>query len=430
MRAWPAPSMARLARLASPGIVPQLMDTASNELRPSATGDSGSLYVCGITPYDATHMGHAATYVAFDLLHRAWRDAGLRTRYVQNVTDVDDPLLERAHEIGVDWQALAERETHLFRDDMTALRVLPPDSYLGATETVPWVVEAVQDLVAKGAAYRVPVTDGTLMYDSAGDVYFDVTSDDDFGWVSGWDRQRMLAVFGQRGGDPDRPGKRHRLDPLLWRVARNTEPAWDGDTLGPGRPGWHLECVAIAMRSLQIPFDVHGGGSDLVFPHHEMGASHAHVLTGRTPYAHAYVHAGMVGLDGQKMSKSKGNLVLVSTLREQGVDPMVIRLAILAHHYRSDWDWTDEALMRAGERLAAWRSAVAAGWGADPNAASPQAWGTVGGIRAALARDLDAPDALAVVDEWVHDAGAATDSDRALVRDAVDMLLGVALAVR
>lgn len=430
MRAWYAPP---IPRLPGTGPVPSIYDTSTRAPQPSATSDSGSLYVCGITPYDATHMGHAATYVAFDLLHRAWRDAGLHTRYVQNVTDVDDPLLDRAHAIGVDWQALAERETQLFRDDMTALRVLPPDVYLGATETVPWVVSAVQELIDAGAAYRVPVTDGSLMYPSDGDVYFFVGSDHEFGAISGWSRPEMLEISPERGGDPQRPGKRDPLDPLVWRAARTTEPCWDGDTLGPGRPGWHLECVAIAMRSMDIPFDVNAGGSDLIFPHHEMGASHAHVLAGAAPYARTYSHAGMVGLDGEKMSKSKGNLVLISGLRADGVDPMAIRLAILANHYRSDWDWSARVLTDAQDRLARWRAALMGrtAAGHDLNSVadipSPAATQTMTALRGQLAADLNAPAALAVVDQWCERHPDAAHVDRALVGAAVDALCGIAL---
>lgn len=429
MRAWTHPE---LPVLPGKGTVARLHDTATGQPATSAHGHRAGLYVCGITPYDATHMGHANTYVSFDLLLRSWRDAGLSTTYVQNVTDVDDPLLERAHATGIDWQALAERETQLFRDDMTALRVLPPDTYLGATETVPWVVEAVQKLIEVGAAYRVPVTDGTLLYDSPGDVYFDLSSDAAFGEVSGWSREKMLEIFPERGGDPDRPGKRDPLDPLMWRAARKTEPAWDGDTLGAGRPGWHIECVAIALRRLENPFDVNAGGSDLVFPHHEMGASHAHVLTGSTPYARTYTHSGMVGLDGEKMSKSKGNLVLVSTLRREGVDPMAVRLALLDNHYRSDWSWTGDLLVTAEERLATWRAAVAVGSTHD------DALRLLASVRAALAADLDAPTALALIDGWAAEALAADASSAespsadssaggSLVTDTVDALLGVRL---
>jgi L-cysteine:1D-myo-inositol 2-amino-2-deoxy-alpha-D-glucopyranoside ligase len=397
----------------------RLHDTATGELRSPSPGPVAGLYVCGITPYDATHMGHAATYLAFDLLHRAWLDAGHEVRYVQNVTDVDDPLLERATATGVDWRELAARETALFGEDMTALGVLPPHVYLGATETTDLVVDAVTQLLAAGAAYRVGGTGG----EPDGDVYFDVTSDPRFGGVSNLTEERMRALFAERGGDPDRPGKRHPLDALMWRVRREGEPSWDGGPLGPGRPGWHIECVAIARQHLPQPFDVQAGGSDLAFPHHEMGASHAHVLSGGAPYARTYAHAGMVGLDGEKMSKSKGNLVLVSALRADGVDPMAIRLAVLAHHYRDDWSWTSQELADAEQRLGRWRDAVSREGGPDPQA-------TLARVRERMADDLDAPGALVAVDRWAHEQVAHpgdVEGAPGVVSRAANALLGVRL---
>lgn len=402
-----------------------MYDTASGELVDPAPGPDASLYVCGITPYDATHMGHAATYVAFDLLNRAWRDAGKSVTYVQNITDVDDPLLERAERDGIAWQELAAREIALFGEDMTALGVLPPQVYLGAVETVPLVVRAVQDLAARGAAYRVPVpAEEVGEGETVEDVYFDITADPHFGELSGYSPETMLELFAERGGDPGRAGKRHSLDPLLWRGRRPGEPSWDGGELGAGRPGWHIECVAIALENLTHPFSVNAGGTDLVFPHHEMGVSHANVLVG-APYAQAYAHAGMVGLDGEKMSKSKGNLVKVSVLRREGVDPMAIRLALLAHHYRTDWMWTDAVLSRAGERLEEWRSAMSREGGPDATA-------VVEGIRTAMADDLDAPCALNAVDEWCKRALEDDGSDfvsgaPGVLSRAVNSILGVRL---
>jgi L-cysteine:1D-myo-inositol 2-amino-2-deoxy-alpha-D-glucopyranoside ligase len=233
----------------------------------------------------------------------------------------------------------------------------------------------------------------------------------------------MLQLFAERGGDPDTPGKRDQLDPVLWRSAREGEPSWDGGDLGPGRPGWHIECTAIALNHLETPFDVQGGGSDLAFPHHEMGASHAHVLTGSWPYARTYAHAGMVGLHGTKMSKSKGNLVLVSQLRADGVDPMAIRLALLSHHYREDWNWVDADLANGLHRLDHWRSAMSCDGGPDAESA-------VAELRAHLAGDLDAPSALAVVDRWADEAlarGGSSPSGPGILARAVDALLGVRL---
>jgi L-cysteine:1D-myo-inositol 2-amino-2-deoxy-alpha-D-glucopyranoside ligase len=341
-----------------------------------------------------------------------WLDTGHQVEYVQNVTDVDDPLLERAADTGEDWRALAERETDLFRQDMTALRLLPPAHYIGAVEAIPGIVPLIERLRDLGAAYEID-----------GDIYFSVHSDPDFGKVSRLDAAAMRVLSAERGGDPERAGKKDPVDPMLWRTAREGEPSWDGGSLGPGRPGWHIECVAIALDHLGMGFDVQGGGSDLAFPHHEMGASHAQVLTGQYPYAKAYVHAGMVGLDGEKMSKSRGNLVFVSALREQGVDPAAIRLALLAHHYRSDWEWTQGVLDEAVERLARWRAAVSRPDG-------PPADGVLAAVRAALADDLDAPRALAAVDEWaaLQAASGGTDTGApGLVSRTVDALLGVAL---
>ncbi|MDP9396727.1 MAG: cysteine--1-D-myo-inosityl 2-amino-2-deoxy-alpha-D-glucopyranoside ligase, partial [Actinomycetota bacterium] len=372
MRAWPGPE---LPELPGTGSVPSLHDSASGARRLSAGGGEARMYVCGITPYDAAHLGHAFTYVAFDLLHRAWRDAGLAVRYVQNVTDVDDPLLERARRDGQDWRELAERETERFRDDMAALRVLPPTAFVGAVEAVPRIAAAVQELRSRGAAYDVD-----------DDVYFPVSADPRFGSVSRLGPERMLELFAERGGDPDRTGKKDPLDALLWRAERPGEPAWDSP-VGRGRPGWHVECTAIALEHLGASFDVQGGGSDLTFPHHEMGAAHGQVLSGGTPFAGAYAHAGMVGFQGAKMSKSRGNLVFVSALRRDGVDPLAIRLALLAHPYRSDWEWTDDDLVAGSGRLARWRAAVARPDG-------PPAAPVLGEVRARLADDLDAPGAL------------------------------------
>jgi L-cysteine:1D-myo-inositol 2-amino-2-deoxy-alpha-D-glucopyranoside ligase len=361
-------------------------------------------------------------------LNRAWRDAGQRVAYVQNVTDVDDPLLERATATGVDWQELAASQTELFRTDMEALNVLAPDHYVGAVESISLIVPEIERLVRMGLAYRVPGSAG----EPDGDVYYDVeaagkhsvTADAwTLGSISGLAETEMLELFAERGGDPGRAGKRQALDPLLWLVARDGEPSWPGGQLGAGRPGWHIECTVIAQKYLPAPFTVQGGGSDLIFPHHEMGAGHAYSLAG-VPLAQHYAHAGMVGLDGEKMSKSKGNLVLVSRLRAAGEEPAAIRLAILAHHYRSDWSWTDSGFDRAKEQLAAWRRAVA--WAPEASAA-----GLIAEMRRALASDLDAPAALEAVDRWAElanaAAGAGSRQDQALVTDALDALLGVVL---
>lgn len=386
------------------------------------------MYVCGITPYDATHMGHAASYVAFDLLNRVWRDAGSEVSYVQNVTDVDDPLLERATATGVDWRDLAAEQVQLFQTDMEALNVLAPDHYVGAVESIGLIVPEVERLVSMGLAYQVAGTNG----EPDGDVYYDVeaagkqsTAPDawSLGCISHLGESAMLELFAERGGDPGRAGKRQALDPLLWRVERPGEPSWPGGSLGAGRPGWHIECTVIAQKYLPSPFTVQGGGSDLIFPHHEMGAGHAYSLAG-VPLARHYAHAGMVGLDGEKMSKSKGNLVLVSRLRAAGEDPAAIRLAILAHHYRSDWSWTAEGFAAAKADLAAWRKAL-------DHAPEGSGAALLADMREALAADLNAPAAVAAVSRWArtaNDGGAAASAaDRTLVQDAVDALLGIRL---
>lgn len=414
-----------------PGSMPalRLFDTTKGSVVTLGAAGEQSMYVCGITPYDATHMGHAASYVAFDLLNRAWRDGRQQVSYVQNVTDVDDPLLERATATGVDWRDLAASQIELFQTDMEALNVLAPDHYVGAVEAIPLIVPAIESLVERGLAYRVAGAAG----EPDGDVYYDVeaagkhsaeaTDAWTLGAVSGLSDAEMLGLFAERGGDPGRAGKRQALDPLLWRVAREGEPSWPGDGLGEGRPGWHIECTVIAQKYLPAPFTVQGGGSDLIFPHHEMGAGHAYSLTG-VPLAQHFAHAGMVGLDGEKMSKSKGNLVLVSKLRAAGEDPAAIRLAILAHHYRSDWSWTEAGFAQAKERLRTWRAALDA-------APAGSAAGLVSRLRAELSNDLNAPGAVAAMDEWAAaalEAGQAGSApDAALAADAINALLGVEL---
>jgi L-cysteine:1D-myo-inositol 2-amino-2-deoxy-alpha-D-glucopyranoside ligase len=393
----------------------QAFDTAAQHL--VAIGpDNGTarMYVCGITPYDATHIGHANTYIAFDLLNRVWRDRGLEVNYVQNVTDIDDPLLERAAELGIEWAALAEQQTQLFAEDMAALNVLAPRHYVGAVESMPLIVDLIEQLQSRQAVD--PVDDREFE-----DLYFAQASDSGFGSLSHLSDQEAIALFAERGGDPDRRGKKAPLDCLVWRHARDGEPSWPS-VLGAGRPGWHIECTAIALDRLGADFDVQAGGSDLIFPHHEMCAAQGRVATDQ-PFAQAYLHSGMVGLNGEKMSKSKGNLVFVSTLRASGVDPTAIRLALLAQHYRDDWEWSDDLLVSAEHRLNRWREAARLPAGLNADEVLVQ-------LRAALAQDLDAPSALAAVDAWAG-ASTAIDGDDAeapvLVARACEALLGVTL---
>src|SRR6476620_1386408 len=446
MKSW---RRADIPVLPGSGPAPRLHDTASGELVLAAAGPVATLYACGITPYDATPMGHAATYTAWDLLVRAWLDARPETPeasetqgrytvvYVQNVTDVDDPLLERAERDGEDWRELARREIQRYREDMEALRVLPPTHLSGAVEALPVIERFTARMADRGALYNVDE-----------DVYFARSADPGFGSLSGpgtacgYGPAEMAELAAERGGDPDRPGKKDPLDVLVWRAERPGEPAWDSP-FGRGRPGWHVECAAIATEYLGTSFDVQAGGSDLVFPHHEMSASHARVALSPAdhPFARVYVHAGMVSYHGEKMSKSQGNLVFVSRLLADVVDPMAIRIALLAHHYRSDWEWTDAVLGDAQARLARWRAALARAEAAAPEAVTPgvapaaAAEMVLSGVRARMRDDLDAPGALAIVDHWADTLVAEpptriTAEDLAgarLVKATVDALLGISL---
>ncbi|MBY4038663.1 cysteine--1-D-myo-inosityl 2-amino-2-deoxy-alpha-D-glucopyranoside ligase [Rhodococcus fascians] len=412
MHSWSSPEIPTI-----PGQGPalRLFDTADRQVRPVTPGSTARMYVCGITPYDATHLGHAATYLTFDLINRLWRDAGIDVHYVQNVTDVDDPLFERANRDGEDWRDLGAREIELFRADMEALRVVPPHDYIGAVESVEEVVELVEKLVASGAAYVVDDAEYP-------DVYFRADATEQFGYESGYDRPTMDTFFAERGGDPDRAGKRDSLDALLWRAVRPGEPSWPSPW-GPGRPGWHIECAAIALNRIGTGFDIQGGGSDLIFPHHEFSAAHAEAATGDPRFARHYVHTGMIGLDGEKMSKSRGNLVFVSKLRAENVDPAAVRLGLLAGHYRQDRPWSDEVLERAHTRLALWRRAAAL-----ESAASAD--DVVNRLRQHLADDLDTPKALDALDSWASFAverGGSDASAPGTFADAVDALLGVPL---
>lgn len=405
MESWPhvpVPSLSEFGLGYGPAL--HLYDVWSQQVIAVDPEAEARMYVCGITPYDATHIGHAATYVAFDLVQRVWRDHGIDVNYTQNVTDVDDPLLARAAATGIDWRELAQSQTDLFRHDMQALRVVPPTHFYGAVETIDRVIDLISELQAAGAVYWVD-----------NDLYFRVRHDRQFGTLSKYGAAEMLEIFGERGGDPERPGKDDPFDCLLWKAEVSGEPAWDSP-LGRGRPGWHIECAAIALDNLGANFDLQGGGSDLVFPHHEMSASQGRVATGQE-FAQAFMHTGMVALDGEKMSKSKGNLELVSRLREIGVDPMAVRLAIVANRYRSDWEWSDSILADAQTRLDRWRSAM------QRESAAP-AGPVVDALRDALAHDLDTPTALAIIDRWVAAEGDDTQAPAA-IRTAVDALLGI-----
>ncbi|HLR48416.1 MAG TPA: cysteine--1-D-myo-inosityl 2-amino-2-deoxy-alpha-D-glucopyranoside ligase [Corynebacterium sp.] len=420
MKSWPVPSVPSI-----PGTAAQLSlyDSADEKLKPvHVTGDTATMYVCGITPYDSTHLGHAATYVTFDVIYRMLLDQGHAVHYVQNVTDVDDPLFERAERDGVDWRDLGESQVQLFRSDMEQLGVIPPRDYIGAIESVDEVIGLTQKLLDNGAAYVVD----DAQYP---DVYASIDATKQFGYESNYDRATMETFFAERGGDPQREGKKDPLDALLWRAARDGEPSWESP-FGPGRPGWHVECSAIATNRLGSSFLIQGGGSDLKYPHHEYSAAHAEAGLDVDRMAEFYVHAGMIGLEGTKMSKSLGNLVFVHKLVEQGVDPSAIRLGLYAHHYRGDRDWSDELLAAAIERLNTWRSAFAEAQDEDTSTDEIKAQDTaekaVQQLRERLADDLDTVGALQVIDTWAQTPSTAQAAG--VVATAIDGLLGVRIS--
>lgn len=415
MHSWPIPQVPTL-NLESP-IPLNLYDTADQRIKPVAIPDDPNaevgMYVCGITPYDSTHLGHAATYLAFDLVYRQLLDNGHKVHYVQNITDVDDPLFERAERDGVDWRELGTSQIDLFRSDMEALKVLPPQHYIGAMEAIDEVIEMVQTLLDNGAAYVVDDPEYP-------DIYASIKATSHFGYESNYSRQEMEEFFAERGGDPTRPGKKDPLDALLWRAHRKGEPSWEAP-FGAGRPGWHIECSAIANNRLGTPFAIQGGGSDLIFPHHEFSAAHAEAAEDQPRMAEHYVHTGMIALDGVKMSKSLGNLVFVHKLTEAGHEPSAIRLGVFAGHYRKPRNWSDEVLATAEKRLASWREAL-------EHAQLEETITMVQELRKHLANDLDTPAALAAVDSWAKSqTGEGTKEAADLARTAIDALLGVQL---
>ena len=305
----------------------RLYDTARREVVPFEPGPVVTMYTCGITPYDATHLGHAAAYLTYDVLQRRLRDRGHDTKCVRNITDVDDDLLRKARELGVHYLDLAAAETARFDDDMAALDLLPMWSEPRATS-------AIADI----RGFIGMVLDSGHAYESGGAVYFDVSSFPRFGQVSHFDRDEMLELARKHGGNPDDPNKRDPLDFVLWQPSADDEPAWES-LWGPGRPGWHIECSALAMRELGTTIDLHGGGTDLIFPHHECEAAQSEAATGE-PFVRHWMHQAMVRMDGEKMSKSLGNLVFVSDLRKEW-DTRAIRLGVVAHHYRTPWEWDE-----------------------------------------------------------------------------------------
>ena len=417
MHSWSQP---HVPELPGDSVPLQLYDTADQRIKPvSESLDPVGMYVCGITPYDSTHLGHAATYLTFDLIYRLLIDANKKVHYVQNITDVDDPLFERAARDGVDWRELGNSQTNLFRSDMEALSVVPPHDYVGAMESVAEVVTRVQQLLDVGAAYVVDDAEFP-------DIYASITATKQFGYESNYSYRQMMEFFSQRGGDPNRVDKKDPLDALIWRAARQGEPSWPAP-FGPGRPGWHVECSAIATNRLGNHFAIQGGGSDLIFPHHEFSAAHAEAALGSNRMADHYVHTGMIALDGVKMSKSLGNLVFVSKLTAAGYEPSAIRLGVYAGHYRQDRDWSDMVLAQAEQRLETWRKAIHAAH--DTQAATT----TVTAMRTALAHDLDTPQALTVIDNWAAQELAGNQPEARIteagqiIQTAVDALFGVKL---
>ena len=389
-----------------------LTNSASGAKEPVRAKSLYRMYVCGITPYDATHLGHAATYLTFDLINRYLRASGSEVRYVQNITDIDDPLLERAIRDGVDWSELAHQQIDLFRSDMINLRVIPPAHYIGAVDAIPLVTAAIEQLSSKDSIYPVEQ-----------DLYFKVKADATFGQRSHLSQATMLEIFAERGGDPTREGKIDPLDCLVWMSQRPNEPGWQSP-FGTGRPGWHIECTAIAIKYLEPSrsedslIDIQGGGSDLIFPHHEMCAAQAQVLSGK-PLASTYVHAGMIGLDGEKMSKSKGNLVFVSKLVAAGRDPMAIRWALMKDHYRVDRMWTEELLITAESDLKALRSALA-----QTDVAPTQE--LIELIVELLSNDLDTQGVISAVNAWVERTQSGeTSGDAQSLIVILDALLGI-----
>ncbi len=350
----------------------RLYDTAREAIVPFEPADRiVTMYTCGITPYDSTHLGHAATYLTYDVLQRRLRDMGHDTRCVRNVTDVDDSILPKARELGVHYLDLAAAELARFDADMERLEMIPAFSEPRATSAIPDIRGFIGMVLDQGFAYQ-----------AGGAVYFEVANFPKFGQISHYSRDEMLAFAAERGGNVDDPHKRDPLDFVLWQPSLPDEPSWDS-LWGPGRPGWHIECSALCLRELGTTIDLHGGGSDLIFPHHECEAAQSEAATGE-PLVRHWMHQAMVRMDGEKMSKSLGNLVFVSDLAMLW-DPRAIRLACISHHYRDSWEWHGDLMPEASERLSAW---VAAGEGS----------GALDQVRAALDSDLDTPGAVAAID--------------------------------
>ena len=357
----------------------RLYDTARQAVVPFEPPEHVLMYTCGITPYDATHLGHAATFLAYDVLTRRLIDLGHRVTCVRNVTDVDDPLFAKARQLGIHYLDLAAGEEARFEADMEALNALPVASSPRASSAIPDIRGFIGMVIDRGYAYV-----------AGGSVYFDVSKFESFGTVSHYSREQMLEYAKARGGDVDNPNKRNPLDFVLWHPSAPDEPSWD--TLwGPGRPGWHIECSALALRELGSTIHLHGGGADLIFPHHESERAQSEAATGE-PFVRHWMHTALISMNGEKMSKSLGNLVFIDALRKER-DPATIRLAIIGHQYRTEWEWDDGLMDRSQAQLDSWRAAAAA------------AGGSVGelldAVRERLDDDLDTPGAFRLIDAAV-----------------------------
>ena len=413
MRAWPEIYIPKLSSRFTLGPL-SLLNTASQKVEALPTKPVYRMYVCGITPYDATHLGHAATYLTFDLIHRYLKATGAEVRFVQNITDIDDPLLERAARDGIDWQELANSQIDLFRGDMADLHVLPPQHYVGVVEAMPLVVDSIMKLQESGTTYNVE-----------SDLYFRIHSDEEFGTRSHYTDEQMLSIFAERGGDPKRAGKENPFDALLWLAQRAGEPGW-ASPFGMGRPGWHIECCAIALHYLQpdthgdFAIDIQGGGSDLIFPHHEMSAAQSRII-GRQRFARTYVHAGMIGLDGEKMSKSKGNLLFVSKLIAEGVEAMAIRWALMGHPFSEDLMWNKEILVKASTEIDELRLQLSRVDVAPTDE-------VISAIISALGDNLDTVKVQGIIRGWMRDTSEGKSGGHAgELSRALDTLLGLAL---
>ena len=373
-----------------------LYDTARREVVPFSPPQQVLMYVCGITPYDATHLGHASTFLAYDVVIRRLIDLGHEVRCVRNVTDVDDPLFAKARELGVHYLDLAAGEEARFNADMEALNVLPVHSAPRASSAIPDIRKFIQAVLDEGHAYV-----------SGDSVYFDVSTFDTFGAVSGYPQEEMLRLAALRGGNIDDPQKRNPLDFVLWQPSAADEPSWE-TPWGPGRPGWHVECSALALRELGEHVHLHGGGADLIFPHHECERAQSESAT-NTPFVDHWMHAALISKDGEKMSKSLGNLVFIDALREEW-DPRAIRLGIISHHYRTEWEWHDNLMPSSNDRLVRWKVSV----GGDDDGA------LIDAVRDALDNDLDTPHACSQIDAAVSEGKDVTAAAALLGIDLID----------